>query len=347
MIIRNFWRPTRLVVACLGALLILSACGSGDKKGDLPKEQPSANLPPLLSKKAPNFDSEAAMKDLVAQVNFGPRVPNSGPHEEALKFIQEELAKYTDAVKLQSFTETGYDGKPLQLTNVVASFNPQATDRIILLTHWDSRPWADEDTDPKNKEKGVPAANDAASGTAVLLQLAKAMKSDMPPIGVDLLFDDGEDYGKPSVDDLQKYFLGAKYFVKTKDAGYAPRFAILLDMVGDKNAVFAPEGNSMKSAPQYTTEVWRAAQDLGLTTFRQTGGSTIEDDHLPFLSAGIPSVDIIDGDLVGAHTTDPNRKYWHTTHDLPQNISAKTLDEVGRLLLYLIYERLPKSIRTL
>jgi glutaminyl-peptide cyclotransferase len=135
--------------------------------------------------------------------------------------------------------------------------------------------------------------------------------------------------------------------VKTKPADYNPRFAILLDMVGDKNAEFKPEGNSVHSAQRITSEIWKAAQDLGLTKFKQTQGGTIEDDHLPFLEAGIPAVDIIDADLVGARTEDPNRKYWHTTHDLPNNLSAATLDEVGRLLLYLIYERLPTSLRTL
>ncbi len=338
--------PRKLLFPPL-ALLAFVAVACSKKTDNPPADGPAKALPPLVAKTAPPFDGAAAMKSVVQQVSFGPRVPNSAAHDHELKYIQTELAKYTSAVSLQPFTETGYDGSTLNLTNVVASFNPSATDRILILTHWDSRPWADEDKDSTNRNKPVPAANDGGSGTAVMLELAKAMKDNPPPIGVDLLFDDGEDYGKPSIDELNKYFLGAKFFVKTKPADYNPRFAILLDMVGDKKAEFKPEGNSQRSAPQFTAEIWRAAQDLGLTTFKQIAGPTIEDDHLPFIQGGIPAVDIIDGDLVGAHTQDPDRKYWHTTHDLPNNVSDKTLDEVGRLLLYLIYERLPNSIRSL
>jgi Zn-dependent M28 family amino/carboxypeptidase len=334
------------LIAIMFASTLISCSGCSKKEeqpvGDSTK---TTALPPLPTKKSPAFDGEAAMKSVEKQVDFGPRVPNSNAHDQELLYIQSELAKYTTSVNSQAFVEQGYDNQSLNLTNVIASFNPDATDRIVILTHWDSRPWADEDTVAANKTKPVPAANDGGSGTAVMLELARAMKDDPPPIGVDLLFDDGEDYGKPSVDELAKYFLGAKYFVKNKPDKYFPRFAILLDMVGDKNAVFEPEGNSMKSAARYTTEIWQAARELGLSTFRNGPGSTIEDDHLPFLEAGIPAVDIIDADLVGAHTTDPARKYWHTTHDLPNNLSAKTLDEVGRLLLYLIYEKLPLTIR--
>ncbi len=341
--------PKARVLSCVLLLSVAIGCSkqSETPSTDSTSKSSTQKLPPIMPKTAPHFDGTAALAEVVDQVKFGPRVPNSKAHEDVLNYIQKELAKYTTAVKLQPFTEQGYDGATLNLTNVIASFNPTATDRIIILTHWDSRPWADEDKDSTKRNSPVPAANDAGSGTAVMLELAKAMKDDPPPIGVDLLFDDGEDYGKPSIDDLNKYFLGAKYFIKTKPADYNPRFAILLDMVGDKNAEFKPEGNSMHSAQQFTTEIWKAAQDLGLTTFKQAAGGTIEDDHLPFLQAGIPAVDIIDGDLVGARTQDPNRKYWHTTHDLPNNLSAATLDEVGRLLLYLIYERLPGSIRTL
>jgi Zn-dependent M28 family amino/carboxypeptidase len=193
----------------------------------------------------------------------------------------------------------------------------------------------------------VPAANDGGSGSAVLLELARAMKENAPPIGVDLLFDDGEDYGIFDSDQLNRYFLGAKYFVKTKPASYNPRFAILLDMVGDKNAQFLKEGNSLEKAGAFTNEVWKAASDLGLSTFKQLRGDAISDDHMPFLDAGIPAVDIIDIDLVGNKGPSPDRKYWHTTDDLPKHLSPNTMGEVGKLLLYLIYDRLPRTIRTL
>src|SRR6185312_5656773 len=124
-------------------------------------------------------------------------------------------------------------------------------------------------------------------------------------------------------------------------------FAILLDMVGDKKAEFKKEGYSLSQAASYTNAVWQDAQNLGLATFKNVAGPTISDDHLPLLDAGIPTVDIIDADLVGHASPDPDRKYWHTVDDLPKHLSPQTLDEVGRLLLDLIYQNLPKTIRTL
>ena len=215
---------------------------------------------------------------------------------------------------------------------------------MLILTHFDSRPWADEDPDSTKHDKPIPAANDGASGVGVMLELARQMKDHPPPIGVDLFFDDGEDYGKYDVDQLRRYFLGVKYFVSVKQADYSPRFAILLDMVGDTNADFEPEANSMQSASIYVNEIWNTAQTLGLRHFHNVRESNISDDHLPLIEAGIPSVDIIDGDLVGHQSSDPNRKYWHTLDDLPKHISRETMGEVGKLLLTLIYQQLPQDV---
>ncbi len=332
-------------------LVALASFGPGCKKKDQdnPPEQPAAaQAPAIPPQPVPPFDAERAFKDIETQVSHGPRVPNSAAHEKTLAFIQAELAKCSKDVSLQSFTSPGYKpGEVLKLTNVLASFNPSSTQRILILTHYDSRPWADQDPNKANQEKPVPAANDAGSGVAVMLELARQFKNNPPPIGVDLLFDDGEDYGKDKVDSLEKYFLGVKYFVKTKPSNYTPRFAILLDMVGDKNALFEPEPYSVQSASSVVSEIWGTARSLGLTHFRSSQGPGIEDDHLPLIQAGIPSVDLIDGHLVGATVTDPERKYWHTTDDLPKHLSPATLGEVGKLLLTLIYDRLPRDIPTL
>jgi glutaminyl-peptide cyclotransferase len=336
--------PTMTPRIFRASLLILFLIGCAKEETRAP-EQPS--LPPIPSKPVPAFNAERAFADVEKLVAFGPRVPNTPAHAAALEFLRQELAATTSQLQLQAFTAQAYDNTQLELTNLVASFNPEATDRIMILTHWDSRPWADLDPDPKNRTKPVPAANDGGSGTAVLLELARAMKESAPPIGVDLLLDDGEDYGISDSDDLNRYFLGAKYFVKTKPAGYNPRFAILLDMVGDKDAQFLKEGHSLERAGAFTNEVWKAASDLGLSTFRQMRGDAISDDHTPFLDAGIPAVDIIDIDLVGNKSPDPRRRYWHTIDDLPKHLSPNTMGEVGKLLLYLIYDRLPKTIRTL
>ncbi len=334
-----------IVLLLLGLGIVAIVC----KKEPQPAtEQQSTSAKAISPSSVPPFDADRAFKDIETQVAFGPRVPNTDAHDKALAFLKDALSQCTPDVSLQDFTSPGYaTGETLKLTNVIASFNPQATWRVLILTHYDSRPWADQDPNPANKDKPVPAANDGGSGTAVMLELARQFKTNPPPIGVDLLFDDGEDYGKYDQDELTRYFLGVKYFVKVKQPDYNPRFAILLDMVGDKNAIFAPEANSVKSAPQFVSEVWKEAGMLGLSHFRATDGSNIEDDHLPLIEAGIPSVDIIDGQLVGAATNDPERKYWHTVDDLPKHLSPATLGEVGKLLLNLIYDRLPQDIPSL
>jgi glutaminyl-peptide cyclotransferase len=343
MLIQN---PRSWFVAALLSFTLILGC----KKEEQPvtSQAPSSQAPAIPSKPVPAFDADRAFQDIVTQVDFGPRVPDTPPHAKELEYLRKALSECTPDVQLQPFTEAGYKpDETVHLTNVIASFNPSATQRVLILTHWDSRPWADEDPSKANQNKPVPAANDGGSGTAVMLELARQFKNNPPPIGVDLLFDDGEDYGKYDVDQLNRYFLGVKYFVKTKPANYNPRFAILLDMVGDKNPVFQPEYNSVQSAPSFTSEIWRTATNLGLSDFKSVQGQEISDDHLPLIDAGIPSVDIIDGELVGHESSNPDRKYWHTIDDLPKHLSPATLEQIGKLLLTLIYDRLPHDLPAL
>ncbi|HET6402437.1 MAG TPA: M28 family peptidase [Candidatus Kapabacteria bacterium] len=337
-----------LVVLAIAIIGWYVGCNREKPETAAPEKPAASTQPAIPPAPVPGFDANRAFADIVKQVDMGPRVPNSSAHAKALKWMDSILTGYTPNVELQHFTDLGYSpGETLNLTNVIASFNPSATWRILILTHYDSRPWADEDPNPKNQNTPIPAANDGGSGTAVMLELARQFKDHPPPIGVDLFFDDGEDYGKYKVDNLDRYFLGVKYFVANKPANYNPQVAILLDMVGDTNADFEPETNSVQSAPQWVNEIWNTAKEMGLSHFRTGNGADIEDDHLPLIQAGIPSVDIIDGDLVGHVSPDPNRKYWHTLDDLPKHLAPSTLDEVGRLLLQLIYQRFPRDSQIL
>ncbi len=332
------------------AALVCASFSACKKKEPPPEPEPPAGsgLAAIPALPVPGFDANRAFADIVKQVNYGPRTPNSQAHRKMLIMLDSVLTGCTANVELQNFGDSGYgpEGK-LLLTNVIASFNPSATWRVLILTHYDSRPQADEDPDSTKHNKPIPAANDGGSGTAIMLELARQMKDHPPPIGVDLFFDDGEDYGKYEVDQLKRYFLGVKYFVSVKPADYSPQFAILLDMVGDTNADFEPETNSVRAASVYVNEIWNTAKSMGLSHFNNVRQSDIEDDHLPLIQAGIPSVDIIDGDLVGHQSADPNRKYWHTLDDLPKHLSRETLDEVGRLLLTLIYQKLPQDVPNL
>ncbi len=325
-------------------LFLVAGCNK--KKEAEPQADTAAaapTIPPIPGLPVPAFNADRAFADMKTQVAYGPRVPNTGPHEKEVHWLYDQLITCTQNVDVQAFADSGY-GETLHLTNVIASFNPTATWRVLILTHFDSRPWADEDPDSSNRKKPVPAANDGASGVGVMMELARQMKDHPPPIGVDLFFDDGEDYGKDKVDGDNHFFLGVKHFIHTKPDGYAPRFAILLDMVGDTNAYFIPETSSEQSASVYVDEIWNTAKTLGLSHFHTDRRTSIDDDHLPLIEAGIPSVDIIDGDLVGHISADPNRKYWHTLDDLPKHISRETMDEVGRLMLTLIYQQLPQDV---
>jgi hypothetical protein len=280
------------------------------------------------------------------QVAFGPRNPGSDGAARTLDFLVEELGKFAATVERQEFTHVGYDGKELRMTNVIATFNPEATIRILLCAHWDTRPRSDEDSDPDDLGKPILGANDGGSGVGVLLELARVMKENRPPIGVDIVLFDGEDYGDSHVDGLERYFLGAKHFAKTIPSTYRPIFGILLDIVGDHDAEFGKEENSIQYANSVVELVWGAASHLGLKSFAQKRVPGVSDDHLPLNRiARIPTVDIIDALLVGHNDPDPRRQYWHTSDDDMDNISQETLGEVGRLVTYIVYRVVPDQMK--
>jgi len=238
------------------------------------------------------------------------------------------LKARADTLEIQSFVTTTTEGETLDLTNLFARFQPERTDRILLVTHWDTRPLADQSATAEDRAKPVPGANDGASGTAILMQLAEMFARNPPPVGVDLLFVDGEDYG-PSLNDM---FLGARHFAENKPAGYAPLYGVLIDMVGDTEPRFPIEAYSSQAAPEVVQRVWSVAKDLGYDDVfvNETGGS-ISDDHVALNQGGIRTIDIIDFDY------GPGNRYWHTPEDVVENTSAETLGIVGEVLAELVY----------
>ncbi|MBI2427241.1 MAG: M28 family peptidase [Ignavibacteriales bacterium] len=283
-----------------------------------------------MKKQHPKFDGKKAFEYLTAQTNFGPRNPNSVGHRKCLEFLTDELKKYSENVTQQSFTVQGYN-ETLKLTNVFASFRPDLQRRILLLAHWDTRPRAEEDPNPENRNKPIIGANDGASGVAVLLELARMFKENSPSVGVDILLTDGEDYGDSKKDrNNSLYSLGAKHFAKMKSPQYTPQFGILLDMVGDKDLQIPLEQHSMQYAPQVLDLVWKTAEEIGVTNFVNIPGEAVIDDHLPLNEAGIPTIDLIDFQY----------PYWHTQQDTPDKCSPQSLEAVGNVLSALIYTRL-------
>jgi Peptidase family M28 len=283
--------------------------------------------PTVAQKTIPRFDGNSAFAFLKKQTSFGPRTPNSPGHAACLTSIASTLQGNGASVDLQSFRIEGYGKESLSLTNIIARFNPSNPDRILLCAHWDTRPRSDQDPDPAKRSEPIPGANDGASGVAVLMEIARLMQTTPASIGVDMVMFDGEDYGLEG--DLNYYFLGAKYFAHHKPADYAPRFGILLDMVGDADLQIPREQNSITLAPDIVDMVWSTARSLGVWQFTDDTGPAISDDHLVLNEVGIKTVDLIDFDY----------PYWHTTQDTPDHCSAESLTAVGTVITHIVYTR--------
>lgn len=295
--------------------------------------------------KGPAFDAESAYNYIQNQVNFGTREPNSDGHRETRAYLIAELRRFagSNAVFAQDFQVEGYAGETLQLSNIIAAFNPQSTTRILLAAHWDTRPRADEDSNPQRVNEPIMGADDGGSGVGVLLELARMMSVNMPPIGVDILFFDGEDYGTSG--DLDRYFLGARHWSQNPPVpGYAPRFSILLDLVGAQGAIFPKEGFSRRYAGPLVDAIWSIAAEKGYEDyFVDINGPPVADDHMIVNQvAGIPMVDIIHYRTSGQDIQFPD--HWHTHSDNMDIISLETLQAVGDVVTEIIYNRIPQQL---
>jgi glutaminyl-peptide cyclotransferase len=277
----------------------------------------------------PDFDEDHAFFLLEAQCAFGPRNPGSWGHTECLEFLQREMSFWADTVILQPFTYYSSDqDDTLHLTNIIGRIAPTNRARILLCAHWDTRPYADQDPNPANRDTPILGANDGASGVAILLEIARRCALNRPPVGVDIVLFDGEDYGREGV--LDDYLLGSKYYAKNLPPP-APRFGILLDMVGDRDLKIPKEQGSYSLARDVVEKVWGVARELKISSFEQEVGRPVYDDHMPLNEIGIPTIDIIDFDYPA----------WHTLRDTPSACSAQSLDDVGRVLLQVIYTERP------
>jgi hypothetical protein len=323
-------------------ILLISCSGNGD-------EPASTNRFHLESqgRSTPEFSSQSAYDFIQAQVDFGPRNPNSQGHRLTRNYLIETLREYAGRqfVFAQDFKTDGYDGKILELTNIIAAFNPNATDRILLAAHWDTRPRADEDYDAAKQLEPILGADDGGSGVGVLLELARIMSENPPLIGVDILFFDGEDYGHTS--DLHKYFLGARHWAANPPvSGYAPRFGILLDIVGARGATFPKEGYSLRYARSLVNNVWLVASELGYEDiFLDIPGGPVADDHYIVNEyAGIPMINIIHYTSDGRSVEFPS--HWHTHKDTMDVIDIETLQAVGNVITEIVFNRISPRIQT-
>jgi len=286
----------------------------------------------LFRERPPRFSGERAFMHVEQQVTFGPRIPGSEGHRRAREYFIEVLERHSPRVVEIPFTYVTPRGDTLRGYNIFASFRPERFPRVMLGAHYDTRPEADRDPDPERRAEPVPGANDGASGVAVLLELARHLAGRPPDVGVDIILFDLEDlgeYGSAEGDTLAVPFaIGSEAFAEAHPR-YRPSWGVIVDMVGDRHLRIPMEGYSMQYARPVLERVFRAADRVGADAFVREPGGAVMDDHVPFLRRGIPVVNII-------HQPFPDT--WHTTADTPEHVSPRSLEQVGRVLVELLWD---------
>jgi glutaminyl-peptide cyclotransferase len=298
-------RRVRPIAACL---LALAACGGEEP---LPRE----------------FDGQSAFGYIERQLAFGYRIPGTEAHARMAAWLDSMARARADTVIVQRWTHVTEQGDSLEMQNVIARFNPAAEKRILFLAHWDTRPRADGPRSP-DSSVAVTGANDGASGVAVLLGVADVLERAPPPpsLGVDLLFTDGEDYGD-FVETPNDVLIGARYYAAHQPPGAKPLYAVLFDLVADKDLQIYQEGNSVTGAPEVVNLVWDVARDLGYgKVFVDTPRHVLTDDHLELQKVGIRAIDVVDFDYP-AH---------HTPFDTIDKVSPQSLQVVGDVAVALV-----------
>ncbi len=288
---------------------------------------------------APEFNADSAYNNIKTQVAFGPRVLSTTAHDNCEKYFTEKLKALTTDVVLQRTEVTTFDGKRHRIVNIIASFYPEIANRVLLCSHWDTRPFADQDS--VRKKEPIDGAIDGGSGCGILLEIARLLQKNKPNIGVDIILLDAEDYGQPE-DSLyppqqNTYGLGSQYWsTNLHKPGYFANYGILLDMVGAKGSSFTMEGFSMQYASAIVKKVWDIGSRLGYSDyFQYTNTNSIYDDHYYINpNTHIPTIDIND---YAVKTKSHFGAYWHTHQDNMEMVDTKTLKAVGQTLMEVLF----------
>lgn len=312
-------------------LLIGFACNNAPKEA---KSQQVATNSPQIS--IPDFDKEMAYNYVKAQVDFGPRIPESQAHQNCVNYLVNTLKEFTPNVLVQEFKTRLASKKIVNGKNIIASFQIEKKNRILLCAHWDSRPFADQEEDESKHNTAIDGANDGASGVGVLLEIARILSSQDTKVGIDIIFFDVEDSGVS--ESSESWALGAQYWSKNPHIpNYTARYGILLDMVGTNNPTFKYEMTSYNYAPHILDKVWNTAKSLGYQQYflKKTSGGILDDHVYINENRNIPTIDIIHYD----QTTDSGFfEHWHTLKDDMNSINSNTLEMVGKTVLKVIYE---------
>lgn len=273
-----------------------------------------------------SFDGERALADIHLICEFGPRPTGSAALEATRQFITERLSSLGLSVERQRFmfSPNSRPGQIVEGVNIIASWRPEANSRILLGTHYDTRPIADRETTPAARAQPILGANDGGSGVAVLLELARFLTTNKlitEPLGIDFVFFDAEEYVfDPDEDDL---IIGSAHFavsLGSKAEDYLR--AVVVDIVAREGAIYTPDSFTWELATREAIGLSEAGKRAG-GNFETDVLFQVVDDHVPLLDAGIPTALLID-------VNDPR---WHTLEDKPEYCSATALDIVGNALL--------------
>jgi glutaminyl-peptide cyclotransferase len=325
------YRSVRQAAVMLFIWLFAASCQNQTKEQHSVPEQENSIVKRVTP---PSFNADSAYYFVKAQVDIGPRIPGTAAHSKCADYLTAKLKSFGFEVIVQKGTIQTYDGKKFSLKNIIASYRPELKSRVLICSHWDTRPWADEDKQDGNKP--FDGANDGASGVGVGLEVARQIRLSPPAVGVDIIFFDLEDYGETGGDDETSWCLGSQYWSKNlHKPDYYANFGILLDMVGGAHAVFPKEEESVNNASAIVDKVWKTANSSGYGSYfsTQTRAYVGTDDHLYVNQAGIPCVDIIPFDEQNNGFGD----FHHTHKDNMSIIDKTTLKAVGQTLLEVIY----------
>ena len=317
-------------------LVAVVACSSNKRSaGDADEKRPAVQV------QVPAFQADSAYSYIEAQAAFGPRVPNTAAHRACGDYLAAQLERFGAKVYNQYADLMAYDNTLLKARNIIGAYLPESRKRVMLCAHWDSRPYADYDPDPKKHHTPILGVNDGASGVGVLLEVARQLQQQAPSIGIDIIFFDAEDYGTPTfyrgAYKEDTWCLGSQYWGRMPHVdNYNARFGILLDMVGGRGATFYQELFTKRTAGKEMKKIWEAAHRLGYGQyFPKREGTEVTDDHVyVFNLRQIPCVDIINYDPKGDSGFGD---FWHTTGDTMEQIDKATLQAVGQTVLQVIY----------
>lgn len=279
-----------------------------------------------------DFDGDQAFAYLVEICKLGPRPTAS----EGMRAQQEVLKAHFRAlgavVEEQSFeaTQPSLGPRPFRCTNLIVRFHPDSTARVLLGAHYDTRPYPDQE--PLFRRRGEPylGANDGASGVAFLMELGRLILSLKLDVGVDFVFFDAEEY--IHAQDRDEYFLGSKHFVDRYVHGrptWRYDAIVVVDMIADKDLQLHPDERSATRAGHLVKQIWSLARQLGVPAFHSITKYEVLDDHIPFLDAGLPAVDIIDFDY----------PHWHRVSDTPDKCSGESLAAVAKVIVAWLQQR--------